>query len=269
MSGPFDKPDPPARGTMRPGGSPRREFGWLLGIGLAAGLALAFGLLAEMVLGGGATALDRRILLLFRDPANPARGIGPAWLAEAMRDLTSLGSTLVLGIILLSVLGYLLMAGKRRAMLLVLVSVLGGQVLSTLLKMAFERPRPDLVPNAPQVFTASFPSAHAMLSAVTYLTLGALLMRLEIRRSLKAYVLSLAVVLTVVVGASRVYLGVHWPTDVLAGWCVGTAWAILCWTIALRLQRRGEVEPPGEARPDSPEPQLGDARADRADPDET
>jgi undecaprenyl-diphosphatase len=268
MSGPFHGPDRPARKAISPGGSPRREFGWLLGIGLAAGLALAFGLLAETVLGGSTTALDRRILLLFRDPANPAHAIGPAWLAEAMRDLTSLGSTLVLGIILLSVLGYLLLAGKRRAMLLVLVSVLGGQVLSTLLKMGFERPRPDLVPNAPQVFTASFPSAHAMLSAVTYLTLGALLMRLETRRSLKAYFLALAVALTVLVGASRVYLGVHWPTDIVAGWCVGTAWATLCWTIALRLQRRGEVEQPGEAASHSAEPRTGDARPDHTDRDE-
>lgn len=220
----------------------RDELGWLLSIGLSAGLLLAFGLVAEEVLEGDTAAFDRRILLLCRDPANPAHPIGPAWLLEAMRDLTSLGSTLVLVIILTAVLGYLLLAGKRGALFLVLASVVGGQALSTLLKIWFERPRPDLVANAPQVFTASFPSGHAMLSAITYLTLGALLMRLETRRGLKAYFLAFSLFLTVIVGVSRVYLGVHWPTDILAGWCVGAAWAILCWTAALWFQRRGKVE---------------------------
>ena len=223
-------------------GRPRNELGWLLGIGVSVGLLLTFGLVAEEVLEGDTAAFDRRILLLFRDPANPAHPIGPAWLLEGMRDLTSLGSTLVLVIILTAVLGYLFLAGKRGALVLILGSVLGGQALSTLLKISFERPRPDLVANAPQVFTASFPSGHAMLSAITYLTLGALLMRLETRRGLKAYFLAFSLFLTVIVGVSRVYLGVHWPTDVLAGWCVGAAWAVLCWTAALWFQRRGKVE---------------------------
>jgi undecaprenyl-diphosphatase len=138
------------------------------------------------------------------------------------------------------------MAGKRAAALLVFVAVDGGLLLSTLLKMEFDRPRPDLVAHAVRVYTASFPSGHATLSAVTYLTLGALLTRVVPKRRIKVFFMGLAIFLTLVVGASRVYLGVHWPSDVLAGWCVGAAWASLCWFVALQLQRRGQVEPPGE-----------------------
>jgi undecaprenyl-diphosphatase len=111
-----------------------------------------------------------------------------------------------------------------------------------LLKDVFQRSRPDLVPHAVQVFSDSFPSGHATLSAVTYLTLGALLARVERPRAAKMYFLGVAITLTMIVGASRVYLGVHWPTDVLAGWCVGAAWAIVCWIVATRLQQRGKVE---------------------------
>jgi undecaprenyl-diphosphatase len=126
-------------------------------------------------------------------------------------------------------------------------------MLSTGLKMGFERPRPDLVPHATQVYTASFPSGHAMLSAVTYLTLGALLSRVQRRRRVKAFFLGLALTLTLLIGLSRVYLGVHWPSDVLAGWCIGAAWASLCWFVALQLQRSGQVEEPGETDVATPE----------------
>jgi undecaprenyl-diphosphatase len=162
------------------------------------------------------------------------------------RDVTSLGSYAVLGLMFVLVLGYIVMLGKRGAAVFILTSVLGGQILSTVLKTLFERPRPDLVPHATQVFTASFPSAHAMLSAVTYLTLGALLTRVVPSHRVKVYVMSAAAFLTLLVGVSRVYLGVHWPTDVLAGWCVGSAWAVLCWAVALHLQRSGAVEKPSE-----------------------
>jgi undecaprenyl-diphosphatase len=141
---------------------------------------------------------------------------------------------------------YLLMARKEATALLVIAAVVGGMMLSTALKLGFERPRPDLVPAGARVYTASFPSGHAMLSAVTYLTLGALLARVERRRRTKAFLLATAVAVVLLVGVSRVYLGVHWPSDVLAGWCVGAAWAALCWFVALQLQRRGQVERPGE-----------------------
>ena len=128
-----------------------------------------------------------------------------------------------------------------------LAAVGGGIVLSSLLKAGFERPRPELVPHGSLVYTASFPSGHSMMAAVVYLTLGALLARAQPRRRLKVYLLALAVLVTVAVGISRVYLGVHWPTDVLAGWTIGGAWALLWWAVALGLQRRGRIEPEEEA----------------------
>jgi len=115
-------------------------------------------------------------------------------------------------------------------------------LLSNLLKLAYERPRPDFVSHAARVFTSSFPSGHATLSAITYLTLGALLAGLHESFWFKVYFLGLAIVLTIVIGISRIYLGVHYPTDVLAGWCIGAAWAGLCWSVFTWLQHRGRVE---------------------------
>jgi undecaprenyl-diphosphatase len=220
----------------------RREARWLLVLLAIAGLVLLFGLLAEEVMEGDSGAFDRRLILLLRQPVNPSLLLGPAWLPEMLRDLTSLGSTVVLAIVTASIAGYFAIARKWRSVALVLASVVGGQVLSTVLKTLFERARPDLIPGAPQVFTASFPSGHAMLSAVTYLTIAALLARMEPRPLLKGYYLTIGFALTILVGLSRVALGVHWPTDVLAGWCVGAAWALLCAWVAARLQARGELD---------------------------
>jgi undecaprenyl-diphosphatase len=225
----------------------RREIGLLLALLLAALLVLGFGQIADEMIEGETADLDQGLLLALRSPTDIGDPIGPAWLEEAARDVTALGSTVVLGFLILAVTGYLFMLGKRATALLILFSTVGGMIISTLLKMGFDRPRPDLVPHATQVFTASFPSGHATLSAVTFLTLGAILTRTRRSRGLQAYILAISVLLTVMVGVSRVYLGVHYPTDVLAGWCIGAAWAILCWSIALRLQQRGSVEAPGDA----------------------
>lgn len=206
------------------------------------GALLLFAELVDKVAEGETRAFDEALLLALRDPINLSEPVGPAWLQIMFRDITSLGGYAVVTLITLAVIGYLLMAGKRGAALLVLASVGGGAVLSSLLKLGIDRPRPDLVAHLVEVNTASFPSGHATLAAVTYLTLGALLSRVEARRSAKIYALTVALTLTFLIGISRVYLGVHWPTDVLAGWCVGSAWAMLCWRIELALQRSGDVE---------------------------
>lgn len=222
------------------------EVGPLLSLCACGFFAWAFIVLAGEVLEGETHALDSAILLALRNPQDLANPIGPSWLEEAARDFTGLGGYAILTFLTAATIIYLLMAGKRAAALLVFVSVIGGTLLSTGLKIGFERPRPDLVPHAARVYTASFPSGHAMLSAVTYLTLGALLARVEKSRRISAFLMGLAIVVTLLVGASRVYLGVHWPSDVVAGWAIGAAWASLCWFVALQLQRKGQVEKPGE-----------------------
>jgi undecaprenyl-diphosphatase len=134
------------------------------------------------------------------------------------------------------------LARKFSAMAFVLGATGLGFLLTILLKSMYERPRPDVVPHLAAVYTSSFPSGHSMMSAVVYLTLGTLLTRLVPTPWLKFYFLSVALILTGLVGISRVYLGVHFPTDVLAGWCAGLTWASLCWLVARRLQQHGAME---------------------------
>ncbi|MGH1591368.1 phosphatase PAP2 family protein [Methylobacterium phyllosphaerae] len=221
----------------------KREIGLVATLFCVATLILGFGLLANEVMAGDTMGFDTLVARLFRPPG--ANGpVGPAWLHEMARDVTSLGSMVILCFLSAVVVGYLLMIRKRGAAALLVGSILGGTAISFGLKLLFDRPRPEM-PGGIQVFTTSFPSSHAMLSAVTYLTLGALMTRVAAGARLKAYFMGLAVLLTVVVGLSRVYVGVHYATDVLAGWCVGSAWAVLCWIVALQLQRRGQVEKPG------------------------
>jgi undecaprenyl-diphosphatase len=220
----------------------RREAALLAAIALAAASLVLFGQLADEVLEGETHAFDRAVLLALRSATDPSDPLGPGWLEDQIRDLTALGGLGVLTLISLAVVGFLVLQGKRRTALLVAVAVGGGILVSTLTKLGFDRPRPDLVPHATRVHTASFPSGHAMMAAVTYLTLGALLARAQPHLRLKLYLIGLAVTLTVLVGLSRIYLGVHWPTDVLAGWTLGAAWALGCWAIALWLQTRGRIE---------------------------
>lgn len=217
----------------------------LLLVAMAGGVWV-FAELADEVAEGETRAIDEGILLALREPGDPSDPLGPRWVEETGRDFTALGAISVLALLTLSVSGFLVLAGKQRTALLVLIAVGGGLLLSSALKQGFQRPRPDLVPHGSYVYTTSFPSGHSTMAASTYLTLGALLARVQQRRRLKAFALGFAVLLTLLVGASRVYLGVHWPTDVLAGWVAGGVWALLCWLVALRLQRRGQVERPAE-----------------------
>jgi undecaprenyl-diphosphatase len=218
-----------------------RELGPIVALGGAAGAALGFVWLADAVAEGNTHALDTRILLALREPADRGNPIGPAWVEETARDITALGSNGVLAFAVIATCLFLVLARKRAAALSLLIAAAGGLLLVQLLKHAYERPRPDLVPHAVRVFTPSFPSSHAMMSAVVYLTLGALLARAQPDRRLKVFFGALAVVLTLLIGVSRVYLGVHWPSDVLAGWCIGAAWAAAFWALAAWLQRRGII----------------------------
>lgn len=210
---------------------------------IVAGTVWAFVAIASEMLEGELDAFDQTILLGLRNPADLSDPIGPRALEIAMRDLTALGGVTVLSLLTFSVIVMLLLRRQTGSAAVVGVAVLGGQVISHLSKFGFSRPRPDLVPHGVDVATSSFPSGHSMMAAVTYLTLGVMLARLEPRRRVKVFYLILAILLTMLVGVSRVYLGVHWPSDVLAGWAAGAGWA-LAWSFAAQaLARRGEIEP--------------------------
>lgn len=227
--------------------------GWLRGselaillvlLGIAAGGWL-FAALAADVRQGDTQAFDREILLSMRHPGDLSPIGGPA-LEETVRDISSLGSTVVLGLVTAITVIFLALDGKKHMAGFTLSSVVSGTILSYLLKDIFQRPRPEIVPHLAYASNTSFPSGHSMMSAVTYLTLGALLGRSHERRAVKIFFLIVAALLGFLVGVSRVYLGVHWPTDVLAGWTAGGVWALLCWLIARWLQGRRTLEQEAE-----------------------
>jgi undecaprenyl-diphosphatase len=227
-----------------------REFALLF---CAAGFCLClwgFVELAEDVPEGRFKVTDEKILRAFRSPDDLAKTIGPVWLRDAGRDLTALGGPTVLTLLVLLVIGYLLLNRQRRAALFLVACIGGGCAVAAVLKHVIGRERPHVVPHLAEATSTSFPSGHSMLSSVVYLTLGALIARTMAHRHEKIYFILAALLLSFLVGVSRVFLGVHFPTDVLGGWAAGTGWALLCWMATYWLQRRGAL--------DAPPPPLGD-----------
>lgn len=200
-------------------------------------LGLAVLTLGLVVAGGHLQAFDRTLMLALRTGDNHDP-LGPLWLEAGVVDLTGLGGTAVLTLMTAAAIGYLILSHRGRTAALVTAAILSGLAANMLLKALFARPRPDLVAHIVEVHSLSFPSSHAMMSALVYLTLGTLLARVQPTRGLRIYVMAVAIALALIVGVSRVYLGVHWPSDVLAGWCGGAAWALLWGAVALVLERR-------------------------------
>jgi undecaprenyl-diphosphatase len=220
-----------------------KDFELLAGaLVVVAGLS-AFLLLARVLDAGFVRGLDEKIMLSLREPSNLGDAVGPKWMEGSVRDISALGSSTVLVLLSVAVIAFLWMRGQGHAAVLVLVAAGGGALVMTGLKSVFERPRPRIVPHLfGDVASYSFPSGHALAAAAVYLTLAALLARLTEDRRSKLFVVSASFVCVFLVGFSRVFLGVHWPSDVLAGWTVGLCWAVLCWIVTARLQRRGTVE---------------------------
>jgi len=218
-----------------------KHKGTYVGIGIVAMLLGAFGLVAEDVAEGETTALDNAVLLAFRVPGHPEQPIGPHWLPEAVRDVTALGSYPILTIVVTLVVAYLLFVGRRATAALIAASVITGSIASMVLKAIFGRPRPELTGVA-EVFTASFPSGHALTSAVTYLTIGAVLAGTTTSFRQRAFFIGSAALLTFLVGLTRLYLGVHFPTDVIAGWSLGAAWALGAFIVGSLLRSDAEAK---------------------------
>jgi undecaprenyl-diphosphatase len=214
---------------------------------LSALLAIGFFSLSRAVVRGQTEDVDRQLLLAMRVPGDLSNPIGPRWVEEIGRDLTALGGTAVLTLITLTAAAFFWLASMHRGAVYVAAACFGAMLLSSMLKQQFDRPRPDLVPHGAMVYSSSFPSGHSTMAATVYLTLGLVASRFVSRKRLKALFLTVAALVTGAVGVSRVYLGVHWPTDVLAGWAVGASWALVCWCAAVWLQDRGVIEPEGEA----------------------
>ncbi|KCZ51934.1 phosphatase PAP2 family protein [Henriciella sp. AS95] len=208
------------------------ELQVIVAFGIMVGGLLLFGAIAEDVLEGESHQVDETLLLALRQAGDTSDPIGPAWLQFAMGDMTSLGGYAVLTLIVVLSTLYLLLEHRIRTALLLVCSIISGTLLISLLKLGFDRPRPDLVDHLTHASSSSFPSGHAASSALVYLTLGLLLAQAESHKRLKVFLIASAIFISILVGCSRVYLGVHWPSDVVAGWGFGAAWAILWWLIA-------------------------------------
>ena len=217
----------------------RAEFVLVASLAAIAGALLLFIEIADEMAEGEAHTFDMAVLqTLHPDAANPSDPIGPFWLDHAAVDLTALGSVSVLATIALLVGGFLVLQRKRLEAAIIAVAFAGGLTLSQALKGFFDRERPPEIYRASEILNASFPSGHALLSAVVFLTLGAMLAQAAKGRALRIYVMSVAIVLVLIVGLTRIYLGVHWTTDVLAGWSAGAAWATVCWLAGRWLKQR-------------------------------
>ena len=215
----------------------------LAALGIVLSLTV-FAKTAGEMLEGDLREFDDGVLRWVRSPDDPRVPIGPAWLVQAAIDVTALGGVTILALFLMIVVGYLALERRYDAIVLVVIATAGGGLLGEGLKWWFDRERPAIVPHLVNVGSASFPSGHSMIALVAYLTLGALLARFVPRARSRTYCVTVALLLALLVGLSRVYLGVHHPTDVLAGWSLGLAWALLCWLVARYLEYRGQVRPP-------------------------
>lgn len=216
----------------------RTEIAALTALFVAAVGVVSFVELADDMTEADGQAFDQQVLALLRPYADdPGRPWGPWWLKEAAADITSLGGISVLGLFTLIAIAFLLSQRKWLSSLLLALGLTGGVMLSEGLKAVFERERPPRALQAVETINASFPSGHALLATVFYLSVAVMLTRAFPRRRFKIFVLGVGMVMALLVGLTRIYLGAHWATDVFAGWAVGSAWAMFLWLVAYGVAR--------------------------------
>jgi undecaprenyl-diphosphatase len=219
-----------------------RPLRWLwptLLLGAAAALGLGAHI-AEEIAEGDTFASDRAILLALRTPGDLARPIGPHWLLQSATDLSALGGFTVLWLLGAAAVAYLLLHRRRFEAAWLALALLGASLIDAGMKSLFHRARPEVVPHLAYVSNASFPSGHAMISAAAYLSIGLMLAETDPRPAGRTFLMVFACLLVVLIGASRIYLGVHWPSDVVAGWCFGSVWALAVF-VGMRWLRRAEA----------------------------
>ncbi|MBA3686031.1 MAG: phosphatase PAP2 family protein [Planctomycetes bacterium] len=201
---------------------------------VAALAALLCGALTFLVLSeagaGRLGSIDRWTLAALRDAQDRTVPLGPAWLPSAARDVTALGSHVVLLLATAASALVLTANGRVRSGLRIVCACLGGMLLSAMLKALFGHPRPDVAAFT-EVFSTSFPSGHALISAAVYPTIAAVLAA-RTPHPLPILLMGGALLAVALVGATRAYLGVHYPSEVLAGWIAGGCWALCCGLIA-------------------------------------
>lgn len=197
--------------------------------------------IAEEMAEGEMRAIDEMLFLSLRVAGDPSTPLGPAWLQETAVEITAIGGYPLIILTLAAVAGFFLVIRRYGAAAYAVLAVGSGALLSQTLKQYYGRPRPDLVDHLDTVHTLSFPSGHALVTTVAYLTLASLVIGFLADRRARVYVLSVAVFVAVIVGLSRVYVGVHWPSDVAAGWALGAAWASLSWLILHFINQRSRV----------------------------
>lgn len=240
----------------------QRSEPWLFVAALVVVLGIwGFATITEDVVHGETKKFDFEILRALRDPGDMRKLIGPPWVLTVVRDITALGGAFVMALVIGGTIGFLLLVRRYHTVVFLLIATGGATILNVAIKSIIDRPRPEVVPHLTDVSSASFPSGHSAMSAAVYLTLGAIMAQSVKKRRVKLYFAFLALIMTGLVGASRVALGVHYPSDVLAGWSSGLAWALLCWLIARYLQRRGAIEKEADALPDE-----GDAKTSPPSP---
>ena len=214
----------------------------LIGMALCVAATWAFGLIARQIERGSTQAFDDAVLHYLAAHRIP-------WLARAMLEVTALGTGLVVFMIVGVAALFLWLTTHRWSALLLLVATFGGLILNNVLKLVFNRPRPQVIPWVTPVVSSSFPSGHSMNAAIVYLTVAWLAARLMKGRWARWVLMLATFALVLLIGASRVYLGVHYPSDVLGGYVLGVAWAAFCMamleTVQAYARRRGA--PRGEA----------------------
>ncbi len=223
--------------TAAPGFPPRL----LAAIVLIGAAIWGFLALQDEVGEGGTARVDHVLILALRQTVDPNRLRGPAWLQETARDITALGGFTVLGLVTAAALAVLIVYRRRRQAIVFAAAAVGAQVLAEAIKNVVGRPRPSFVARYDLITSSSFPSGHSMMAPAIYFTLAAIVAAGELRPAARVLLMVGSALLVVAIGVSRVYLGVHWPSDVLAGWTLGSAVALAAW-IALRWPARPTAE---------------------------